>query len=392
MNETILIVDDEESVRKTFEDWLRGSGWPVTVLAAADAEAALLLANAHSIDLAILDWNLGSGSDGLSLLEDLIEFHPDLIAIMVTGYAAQATPLQALRRGVRDYLDKNSDLTRENFLAAVRKQLDRILPAKRQRHLNASLLSFRESIAKAIPLVQGTAALNDPLPMPEAIRSLFRFVIRGTGAADGVLVVHRVQDGIETLLAFDANGTAIPLPAVSFGKTIAASVMSFQEPCVLTDFAADSAMTLLPFEKNRKSLLAVPLRVRSGSQVVLELFDKLLFTDTDKKLAALAGEIGVELLRQALAERQTHRMLFDALESALKASDAVTNMLEGSVPLMDNLRKGLDSGSHAVVEADLGLELVRAVRELAVAHGPSAVNHCVLMVQELKKLLDAVNG
>ena len=106
MAETILIVDDEESVRRTFRDWLVASGLDVEILAVGDAESALLLANNQPLDLAILDWNLGTGSDGLRLLEDLVEFHPDLVAILVTGFAHQATPLEALRMGVRDYLDE----------------------------------------------------------------------------------------------------------------------------------------------------------------------------------------------------------------------------------------------------------------------------------------------
>src|SRR5258708_13077453 len=119
MSETVLIVDDEESVRRTFQDWLAGGGLDVRVLVAADAESALLHANRQPIDLAILDWNLGSGSDGLQLLEDLSLFHPDVIAILVTGFAHQATPLDALRMGVRDYLDKNQALTRSTFLRSA---------------------------------------------------------------------------------------------------------------------------------------------------------------------------------------------------------------------------------------------------------------------------------
>src|SRR6059058_2940630 len=118
--ETILIVDDEEPVRKTFREWLTGAGLDCEILAAADAEAALQLANRSAIDLAILDWALGAGDDGLQLLQDLAAFHPDVVAIMVTGFANQATPLDAMRMGVRDYLDKNHDLTRETFLRAVR--------------------------------------------------------------------------------------------------------------------------------------------------------------------------------------------------------------------------------------------------------------------------------
>src|SRR5580692_1746842 len=146
MSDTVIIVDDEESVRRTFQDWLVASGLDVNVFVAADAETALRIANEQPLDLAVLDWNLGSGSDGLKLLEDLVEFRPDIVAILVTGYAHQATPLDALRMGVRDYLDKNQDLNRETFLAAVRRQLERIIPAKRQRQFINTLFAFREAV------------------------------------------------------------------------------------------------------------------------------------------------------------------------------------------------------------------------------------------------------
>src|SRR5437764_651107 len=188
--ETVLIVDDEEPVRKTFREWLEGAGLPCRILSAADAEAALVQANQQTIDLAILDWNLGAGNDGLQLLEDLYLFNPEVVAIMITGFAHQATPLDAMRMGVRDYLDKNQDLDRETFLRAVRRQLDRIGPAKRERRLHQSLVAFREAVEKVLPLVQSAAVLNDPVPLPEAIRNLFRFLLRTTQAQDGVLLVR----------------------------------------------------------------------------------------------------------------------------------------------------------------------------------------------------------
>src|SRR5205807_1238495 len=162
----------------------------VRVRTAADAESALVQANQETIDLAILDWNLGAGNDGLQLLEDLSEFNPDIVAIMITGFAHQATPLDAMRMGVRDYLDKNQTLSRETFLKSVRRQLERVRPAKRERRLHRQLVAFRAAVEKVLPLVQTAAALHDPLPLPEAVRGLFRFVLRTTGATDGVLLVH----------------------------------------------------------------------------------------------------------------------------------------------------------------------------------------------------------
>src|SRR6516164_5111192 len=188
--ETVLIVDDEHAIRKTFQEWLEGADLGCHILSALDAEAALQQANQHNIDLAILDWNLGAGNDGLHLLEDLYLFNPDVVAIMITGYAHQATPLDAMRMGVRDYLDKNQDLNRETFLKAVRRQLDRIRPAKRERLFHRSLVSFREAVEKVLPLVRSAAALTEPVPLPEAVRSLFRFLLRTTRAADGVLIAR----------------------------------------------------------------------------------------------------------------------------------------------------------------------------------------------------------
>src|SRR5712691_7341186 len=215
--ETILIVDDEEPVRKTFREWLEGAGLDCRILTAADAESALVQANQTTIDLAILDWNLGAGNDGLQLLEDLALFNPAVVAIMVTGFAHQATPLDAMRMGVRDYLDKNQDLDRETFLAAVRRQLERIRPAKREQRLHQTLVAFREAVEKVLPLVQSAAALNDPVPLPEAIGSLLRFLAQCTRAKDAVLLVRRYDSPeSETMRVYDLHGRALEAPLVPF--------------------------------------------------------------------------------------------------------------------------------------------------------------------------------
>jgi len=406
MTDTVLIVDDEDTVRRTFEEWLQGAGLNVRVFAAADAETALTVANEHPIDLAVLDWNLGSGSDGLRLLEDLVLFHPDIVAILVTGFAHQATPLDALRMGVRDYLDKSTDLTREAFVGAVRKQLDRIRPAKRQRELNLSLAAFREAVEKVLPIVRTAAALNDPVPLPAAVKSLLKFTGRAVGAADGALVIRHVgPDGTEAAVAYGSAGDLLSTGDVPFSRSLAASVVSRQEPALLNDFNAQSSgiLDLLPFEQNRRSILAAPLPVGGGTVVVLELFDKPApgFTADDKRLVAAAAEVGGDLLRQAVAERQTHRLLFDAVEAALRASTGVeaamssgSSSLEDPPPpsVMARLRAGLDSDANAVVDADTTLGLVEAVRALAVCHGPAAVGHCTRMVNDLRKLLDGITG
>jgi ActR/RegA family two-component response regulator len=412
VSETILIVDDEESIRQTFREWLEEAGSDCRILTAADAEAALKIANQQTVDLAILDWNLGSGNDGLQLLEDLYLFNPDVVAIMVTGFAHQATPLDAMRMGVRDYLDKNQDLDRGSFLHAVNRQLERILPAKRERRLHESLVAFREAVEMVLPLVQSAAALADPVPLPVAIGSLFRFLLRTTKARDGVLLVRHYDAGRqppESSRAYGADGQELDLELAPFARSLAGTVVSLQEPYAtdrLDQAAASGSVELQPFERGRASLLAAPLAVAPGVQVVLELFDKENatgdgFTAADRALAAAAADFGAEMLRQALGERQTHRVLFDAIGAALQASDSVAQTLQGRAAaprdelppaVMTKLREGLRATAGSDVDADESLRLVEAVRELSVRHGPSAVRHCTRLVQGVRDLLDSIAG
>lgn len=406
MTDTVLIVDDEDSVRRTFQEWLTGLAG-VRVLAVADAEAALTLANRQPIDLAVLDWNLGSGTDGLKLLEDLADFQPDIVAILVTGFANQATPLDALRMGVRDYLDKAQNLTRDVFLRSVQKQLDKIRPAKRQRELTASLAAFREAVEKVVPLVRSSAALNDPLPLPSAVQTLFRFLLRATGAGDGALIVRQWSDtGSEQLTCYAPSGEAIRVPPIPFPRTLAASVVSLQDPCVMTDLDANlgGLVELFPFEQHQAAILAAPVRVGPGLHVVLELFDKASFTDDDKRLVAAVSAFGAELLKQVLAEQHTQRLLLDAIAAALKSSERVHETLQGPTPsgqvgsrtadppppeVWEQLRQGLARDTNAIADAETSLQLIEAIRVLGVRHGPLAVKHCLNLVQSVRQLLDA---
>jgi ActR/RegA family two-component response regulator len=404
MSETVLIVDDEESVRRTFHEWLSTSGFDVQVLAASDAEAALKLANQVTVDLAVLDWNLGSGTDGLQLLQDLSLFNPDIVAIMVTGYAHRATPLDALRMGVRDYLDKNQDLNRETFLHSVRRQLDRIIPSKRQRAFNRSLREFREAVEKILPLVQATSALNDPVPLPQAIAGLFRFVIRGTGAADGVLLVRNVSGDSSTYRAWTADGRPWDGELLPFSESIAAGIVSMQEPSAMTREHLASAGRIQSFEQGRTSLLAVPLNVGPGMHVVMELFDKRQgqFSDDDRRFALAAAEFGSEILRHSIAEQQRHRLLLDAVGAALGVTERLGDSAQAPskeemdqpppAAVMDRLRSGLDRALAPAADAGPTLELAEAIRVLALRHGPKAVRHCTQLVQSLRELLDSATG
>jgi two-component system, NtrC family, nitrogen regulation response regulator NtrX len=108
------------------------------------------------------------------------------------------------------------------------------------------------------------------------------------------------------------------------------------------------------------------------------------------------------MLRQAMAERQMHQVLFAAVEAALGASDQVAQSLRRSpaerrdeplpAAVLDRLRQGLRANPAATVDPEETLRLAEAVRVLAVRHGPAAVQHCTQLIESLRELLDRVTG
>jgi DNA-binding response OmpR family regulator len=404
MEDTILIVDDEASVRQTVREWLTQAQLDCDILIAGDAEAALKLANERAIDLAILDWNLGSGDSGLDLLHDLASFHPDIVAIMITGFANMATPLDAMRMGVRDYLDKNHDFNRKALVDAVRKQLDRLRPAKRVRRLHQTLVTFRNAVEQIVPLVESTAALNDPVPLPDAVRSLVRFLMQVTQARDGLLLVRHYdaeRTPAEMVRVYRADGNTLATEPIPFARSAAGSAVSRGQPCVMSDLQqlTPGAMELQPFERGHRNLLAVPMTISGGTHVIVELFDKTGgFTADDQHVARSAADLGTELLRQALGQRRTHQLLFDAVAAALKASEQMTASLQGApsvappAQVLDQLRAGLQNQQEDSAAAEASLQLAEAIRVLALKHGQPALEHCLEMVQHVQTLLNRATG
>lgn len=405
--DTVLIVDDEEGPRKTCREWLETSSLGVTVLTASDAPTALNYAQEHTIDLAVLDWNLESGDNGLDLLQDLAAFHPNIVAIMITGYAQEATPLDAMRMGVRDYFEKTQkDLTRERFLASVQKQLDQIRPAKRERLLHAQLQTFRETIEKVLPLVESTSAMNDPLPLPEAISSLFRFLMQTTNAKDGIMFARSydaTREPAEICRAFDPYGETLNVDLLPFSQSLAGAVISMGEAYLLTDLknGNSASMQFQSFEQDRDSALIAPLTNGASLQVVLELFDKQDsdgFTSNDRQIVEATAEFGGELFRHAFSEQRMQQVLFDALATALEASHSIEASLGGSPgklsdpppeEILDALQRDLQGSSDNSLSSKDAVRLAEAVRVLALRHGSEAVQHCLQQIESLQSLLDA---
>jgi len=99
----VLVVDDEDIIASTLQEFLQGEGYEVAV--APDAPTALAAIAAFEPDLALCDVQL-PGTDGLELLDRLLRLRPELLVLIITAYATVETAVAAFRRGAHDYLMK----------------------------------------------------------------------------------------------------------------------------------------------------------------------------------------------------------------------------------------------------------------------------------------------
>ena len=102
----LLIVDDELSVRDSLGKWFREEGYEVATV--ESASQALTRMAEQRWDAALVDIKM-RGTDGIELQRRMHETDPELMVIMMTGYASVETAVAALKNGAYDYVTKPLD-------------------------------------------------------------------------------------------------------------------------------------------------------------------------------------------------------------------------------------------------------------------------------------------
>lgn len=142
---TILVIDDDESLRRVVEYNLRDEGYEV--LTASDGTSGLQLFQGNNVDVVLTDIRMPE-MDGFELLTRLKTMQPDLPVIVFTAFGTINAAVDAMKVGALDYLTK--PVPRDQLRAAVRKALEVGALKTENRHLReivAERFSFATMIA-----------------------------------------------------------------------------------------------------------------------------------------------------------------------------------------------------------------------------------------------------
>ena len=178
----ILVVDDDELVRLTIEEWLARDGYEVRV--AGNGAGALAELEVGIFDAALVDINMPDMT-GIEVLEAMKRRDPEIDAVIMTGYPQMDSAVQALRLGAYDYLTKPLEWVSLRLL--LRRMVER-------RYLREEVTTLRSRLADT-PLIGELVGVS---PSMQRVRDLIARVASGDSA---VLIEGESGTGKE-LVAF----------------------------------------------------------------------------------------------------------------------------------------------------------------------------------------------
>jgi DNA-binding NtrC family response regulator len=194
---SILIVDDEESVRDSLYNWFIEDGYYVEC--AENAKKALSILQSDSFDIILADIKI-PGMDGLEMLKRIKSLKSDAIVIIMTAFATVDTAVQALKDGAFDYVTKPFDPDDLSHL---------IRNASKQ----ISLIEENEILKDKVFSLEN---VEDMVGQSEAMQEVFRQIESVAQSSSSVIITGESGTGKELVAkAIHANSSRKFFPMVS---------------------------------------------------------------------------------------------------------------------------------------------------------------------------------
>jgi two-component system response regulator AtoC len=159
MSATVLIVDDEENIRRVLSMALQKEGYH-TITASGGHQALKLLDEARC-DVMLSDMVMPD-MNGLELLRRAREKQPELLVVMMTAYGTIPAAVEAMRLGAVDFLTKplEMDVLRKVIRNALR---------DRERGLKTPSVRKRDAARKTTPFISNSPAIQQVLTIVERV-------------------------------------------------------------------------------------------------------------------------------------------------------------------------------------------------------------------------------
>jgi signal transduction histidine kinase len=372
--ESILIVDDESSIREVLSSLLMEAGY--RTLDAGTAEEGLELMDDAAISVAMVDLKL-PGMSGIDLLAEIKRRSPSTEVIIMTSYASLETAIEAIRLEAYDYIQKPFEDLDQPW-AVVRRALEKRTLTSRNRELVNDLERRNRELAAAVKrqnsLIEAGRAMSGIL----AISDLLDFFI---GVAADELDVERAS-----LMLVDEKANEMWIAAyrglapevarevrLRVGEGIAGWVALEGKPILVKNVESDLRIQHPLTSTSADSfisapiVLSIPILIRQKVLGVINVTNRrsgASFEEEDMAfLSSLAGQAAVAI------ERARH---FENLQEAYQSlKDTQTHLVESErLNAVGQLAAGVAHDFNNLLTGMLGqAELLK----MDLAHSPPAI-------------------
>ena len=291
MTLSVLVVDDDETVRESMADFFRTLGY--TVREAPNATEARRLVGEHAPDVAVVDLRLPD-ADGLVLLQAIRADDPELGVVVLTAHADVRTAVRAMQLGAADFLEKPVDLEALQTIVEGAAEVGRL---RREVALLRARAHEGGGLAPGLERLITLAARNDDAPV---------LILGETGTGKG-FVAHRIHERSPR-----AAQPFIEVNCASLSATFFESELFGHEKGAFTDA-----------RQAKRGLVEVAARgtlfLDEVAEMALEVQPKLLKVIEERTFRRLGGT--AELRSDARVVVATHQPLADAVASRRFRSD-----------------------------------------------------------------------
>ncbi|MBL8208326.1 MAG: sigma-54-dependent Fis family transcriptional regulator [Blastocatellia bacterium] len=185
MKKTILLVDDDASLRRVLAHHLTEAGYQV--LTAADGKEGLRVFTEQQVDLVITDIQMPELS-GLEMLRRTSVISPDVMVLVITAHGSIETAVEAMKLGAYDYITK--PFNREELLLTVAKGLEHTALVRE----NRSLKQFIESRFTLDNIIGNSQAMQRVFHLVEKVaRTDLAILITGESGTGKELIAKAIH-------------------------------------------------------------------------------------------------------------------------------------------------------------------------------------------------------
>ncbi len=202
----ILIIDDEEGIRKGCNRVLQPAGYLTDT--AVGFQDGLQKIQSDQFDLVLLDIMMPDGR-GIDLLEPIRQRDPEAVAVLITGYATVELAVEAIQRGAYDFISK--PFTAEMLLITVEKGLEKrrlSLEAQRLRVMERQVAELQQAREQAERLSEFKSSfatmvaheLRSPIGAAQSLVRLLQQGLAGELNPKQGELLGRIELRLDTLL------------------------------------------------------------------------------------------------------------------------------------------------------------------------------------------------